>query len=103
MAQEENRMKDISLKDVVDYVSDKGPAQLKADVDDFVSDVNNICEAVNTLYEEKIIPLSIRGFAVEIKIIDQNTNEDYLVHEIGKSASGKSLMQHIREIIGAEE
>lgn len=103
MAQEENRMQRISLKDVLDYVSDKGPEQLKAEVDDFISDMKNICKAVDTLYEEKIIPLSIRGFAVSIKIIDQNFNSDFFVHEISKSASGKSLMQHIREIIGADE
>jgi hypothetical protein len=103
MAQEESRIKDISIKDVIDYVSDKGPEQLKAEVDDFISDMKNICKAVDTLYEEKFIPLSIRGFAVEIKIIDQNFNLDFFVHETGKSASGKSLMQHIREIVGAEE
>lgn len=104
MAQEhKQKMQGISIKDVIDYVSDKSPEQLKAEVDDFVADMKNICTSIDMLYEEKIIPLSIRGFAVEVKIIDQNTNDYCFVHEIGKSASGKSLMQSIREIVGAEE
>ena len=103
MAQEE-RMQGISLNDVIDYVNGKSPAQLAAEVDDFIGDMKNICKAVDTLYEEKIVPLSLCGFAVSIRIIDQESNdEEYFVHEIGKSASGKSLMRYILEVMGADE
>lgn len=103
MAQEEQKMQGITMKDVFDYVDSKGPLQLREDVDDFIKDMKNICASIDTLYEDKVVPLSIRGFAVSVKIIDQNSNEDYFVHEVGKSATGKSLMQHIREIIGDVE
>ncbi len=80
------------------YVKSHTPMQIHQDVMDYCKDVENLTRAMSDLWKEKVIPLSLAGVKVTVKVTGGWLDEPLLQAVLGANADDTEVADTMMEV-----